>query len=270
MRQGNKIVSFVSYFGHAFRVTWRSITLWTAVETLLLGMAPPTMLSIALQLEKYTPFLAVLGGLLWLTAGWRLFWRTKHNVYVDGEGPEDADIYEGASFRQFVIDVLTRPENNKNSQQPRKPGDTELILNLILPKTMIRFFLAGRSFGKGDLKKAYKNLAKAYLSLPRRFQLTYFGCWLLDCIAGTKQMIRENTPLTNEDLRYMRNKFYFALFFEHPLILIAAFKPEFVDEERPDEEDLREHIEKILNEKVEEPVDAKKVKELLRKTIGEV
>jgi hypothetical protein len=31
-----------------------------------------------------------------------------------------------------------------------------LLLAIILPKTIARLFLAGRSFGKGDLRKAYK------------------------------------------------------------------------------------------------------------------
>jgi hypothetical protein len=68
----------------------------------------------------------------------------------------------------------------------------------------------------------------------------------------------------------MRDKFYFACFFEHPIILMSAIKPEFVDEDRPDEEDLREHAEKIARKKIEGPVDVKRIEAMLRETLKEV
>jgi hypothetical protein len=293
MPSGNKIVVFVSYIGHAFRVSRRSILLWTMLEMLLFGMSPPTVLSVMLQLPwPSTALLAAIGGFIWVTVGWRWFWKNKNIRCEDGVGPNEADLYEGVSFRQFVTDTLLRlgngqkpltnkhagdainakgPENNKNKQRHRKArGSAELLLAIILPKTIARLFLAGRSFGKGDLRKAYKNLAKAYISLPKRFKLTYYGCWLLDNIAGTRRLIEENIPLTKDDLRYMRNKFYFACFFEHPIILMSAIKPEFVDEDRPDEEDLREHAEKIARKKIDGPVDVKRIEEILQETLKEV
>jgi hypothetical protein len=286
MLAGDKIEVFVSYVGHAFRVSRRTIFLWTAIETMLFGMLPPTTLSVILRLPwPHTALLAVLGGLIWITAGTRWFWKRKNIKYVDGVGPEEADIYKGISFRQFVIDTLTRlgngqkpptnnterPENNKNNPWHNKPrGVAELLLAIILPKTIARLFLAARSFGRGDLRKAYKNLVKAYISLPKRFKLTYYGCWLLDNIAGLKQVIEDGTPVTEDMLRYARDKFYFACFFEHPIILMSAIKPEFVDEDRPDEEDLREHAEKIARKKIEGPVDVKRIEEILRETLKEV
>ena len=195
-----------------YAAAWKETSTTAIIETIALLLNPKEMRDNNLQAELLRRY-------------YDTYRRVDDSLYEDGEAPE-ADVYEGVSFRQFIRDVLlTRPENNKNSQRHREWGSrlmSGLVLAAIMPRTVLRLFLAGRSSGKGDLKGAYKHAMKAYSSMPKRFRSTYFGDWLLDNIEGLKRIIEENTPLTDDELRHIKNKFCWAVFADAPSIILAA------------------------------------------------
>jgi hypothetical protein len=280
MKEDSRIVVFISYLGHAPKISRRSIIYTMLLESAIAAASTFLTLYSWLPTMKmgYLIGLATLTGSFWLLFGWRLIYSRVENLpYVEGEGPKEADVYEGVSFRGFVEGVLSRPENNKNNHQHRLRwlrrmimlmAASALFLSLILYPTALRLILAGRCFEKGDLGGAYKNLIKAYLALPTRFKQTFFGCFLLDNIAGLKQVISQGMQPSKDQLYYARNKFYTVLFYEGFFVIMASIDPKLVDEDRPDDEDLKDHLKKIKSEKpVKEPLDPEAFRRFVVETL---
>lgn len=115
-----------------------------------------------------------------------------------GQPPENFRVWRDVDFRSWVLEQLSRPEIVKSI----KDGEGHGLLRYVWH--MLR---ASRCAGKGDLNGLFRNLVKAYQSMPACLKTSRLGAYLLKNAYGTKKMIADGTKTTGEDNEYMRGKF---------------------------------------------------------------
>ncbi|MEM1965601.1 MAG: hypothetical protein QXH12_05750 [Candidatus Caldarchaeum sp.] len=100
----------------------------------------------------------------------RLGRRRLEKLLKPGQPPQKFRIWRNVDFKTWVLEQLSRPEIAKSIPDNDKHGLLRYLWYIL--KT-------GRCSARGDLNGLFRNLVKAYLSMPAFLRTSRLGAYLL-------------------------------------------------------------------------------------------
>ncbi|MEM1944381.1 MAG: hypothetical protein QXH35_05180 [Nitrososphaerota archaeon] len=145
---------------------------------------------------------------------------------VCGEPPADFLVWRGVNFRGWVLEMLKRPEIVKSIRRQNSNGVLRLIWHVLM---------ASHAAGMGDLKKLYRHLLMAFLSMPASMKTGPFGKYLLQNACDVKKLLKNGRQITEEQ-KTDAKEYYLAFI---PEVLLHHLLNRTTEDER------RQHFDEI-------------------------